>query len=202
MRTLFVRTWMASCIVLCAATASVAQAPAENPQVASAKAFYSYMKGNVLKTAEKVPPTRYAYRATPKVRTIGQLLAHIADAQFAFCGIVKDGKPTVMNVEKTAKTKADIRKALDDSFALCDADWASLTDANSADIVQFRGPVTKLSLMSFDTAHGLEHYGNLVTYMRLLNIVPPSAEEAPKPAGTPAKPPAKAPAKPAAKSGQ
>ena len=186
------RRWMASCIVLCAATASMAQSPAENPQVSSAKAFYSYMKGNVLKTAEKVPKVSYAYRATPKVRTIGQLLAHIADAQFAFCGIVKTGQPVTKDVEKTAKTKADISQALNDSFALCDEVWASLTDANSAEIVQFRGPVTKLSLMSFDTAHGLEHYGNLVTYMRLLRIVPPSSEEAPKPAAkTPAKPPAK-----------
>jgi uncharacterized damage-inducible protein DinB len=70
---------------------------------------------------------------------------------------------------------------------LCDAAWAGLTDANSAEIVQFHGPVTKLSLMSFDTAHGLEHYGNLVTYMRLLRMVPPSSEEAPAPAKVPAK---------------
>ena len=179
------RTWMVSCIVLCAALMAQAQVP--NPQVNSAKAFYSYMKGNVTKTAEKIPEDKYAFQATPEVRTISQLLSHIADAQFAFCGIVKEGKPVTMNVEKTAKTKADISKALNDSFALCDAAWASLTDANSADIVQFRGPVTKLALISFDTAHGLEHYGNLVTYMRLLKIVPPSAEEAPAPAKAPAK---------------
>jgi uncharacterized damage-inducible protein DinB len=184
------RIGMASCLVLCAA---VAQAQEANPQVASAKAFYSYMKGNVTKTAEKVPAARYAYKATPKVRSIGQLLAHIADAQNAFCGIVKDGKAVTKDVEKTAKTKKEISEALSDSFTLCDAVWAGLTDANSAEIVQFRGPVTKLALMSFDTAHGLEHYGNLVTYMRLIRIVPPSAEEASAPAKTPAKAPAKVP---------
>src|SRR5580658_7809653 len=173
------RIWIASCFVLCAVTAAMAQAPAANPQVASAKGFYTYMKGNVLKTAEKIPEDKYAFQATPDVRTIGQLLAHIADAQFAFCGIVKDGKPVTKDVEKTAKSKADISKALADSFALCDSDWAALTDASSAEIVQFHGPVTKLSVMSFDTAHGLEHYGNLVTYMRLNKIVPPSSEEAP-----------------------
>jgi uncharacterized damage-inducible protein DinB len=175
---------MASCIVLCAV---VAQAQVANPQVASAKAFYSYMKGNVLKTAEKIPADKYGFQATPEVRSIGQLLAHIADAQFAFCGIVKDGKPVTKDVEKTAKGKADISKALADSFALCDADWASLTDASSAEIVQFHGPVTKLALISFNTAHGLEHYGNLVTYMRLNKMVPPSSEEAPAPAKAPAK---------------
>ena len=179
------RTGIVSCFVLFSLTAS-GQAPA-NPQVASAKAFYGYMKNNILKTAEKVPEEKYAYRATDEVRTIGQLLGHVADAQFAFCGIVQGGKPPASSVEKTAKTKADIVKALNDSFALCDADWAALTDANSADIVQFRGPVTKLALISFNTAHGLEHYGNLVTYMRLIKIVPPSAEEAPAPAKPPVK---------------
>ncbi len=163
-------------------TASMALAQAENPQVSSAKAFYNYMKTNVQKTAEKIPEDKYAYRATDEVRTVGQLLAHIADAQYAFCGIVKDGKPQSKGVEKTAATKAAIGAALNDSFALCEAAWSSLTDANSADIVQFRGPVTKLSLISFTTAHGLEHYGNLVTYMRLLKIVPPTAEPAPAPA--------------------
>ncbi len=172
-------------LVLCSLT--MAQAQPANPQVASAKAFYGYMKGNILKTAEKVPEEKYAYKAAPEVRSLGEILAHVADAQFTFCGIVKDGKPQNMSVEKTAKTKADIGKALNDSFALCDAAWAGLTDANSADIVQFRGPVTKLALISFNTAHGLEHYGNLVTYMRLNKIVPPSSEEAPAPAKAPAK---------------
>ena len=165
----------------------MAQSQAANPQVSSAKGFYGYMKNNVLKTAEKVPEDKYAYKATDDVRSIGQLLAHIADAQYAFCGIVTEGKAQSKNVEKTALTKADIGKALNDSFALCDSAWAGLTDANSADIVQFRGPVTKLSLMSFTTAHGLEHYGNLVTYMRLLKIVPPSSEPPPAPAKAPAK---------------
>lgn len=173
-------------LVLLALTVSTAQAQSANPQVSSAKAFYGYMKTNVLKTAELVPEDKYAYRATDEVRTIGQLLAHIADAQNLFCGIV-NGKPQSRNVEKTAKTKAEVGKALNESFEVCETAWAGLTDANSADIVQFRGPVTKLSLISFTTAHGLEHYGNLVTYMRLLKIVPPTAEPAPAPAKAPSK---------------
>jgi len=168
--------------ILFCLTAAFAQAQPANPQVATAKAFYSYMKGNILKTADLVPEAKYSFKATEEVRSMGQILAHVADAQFAFCGIVRDGKPVVKDVEKTATTKADIIKALNDSFALCDADYAAMTDANSADIVQFRGPVTKLGLISFNTAHGLEHYGNLVTYMRLNKIVPPSAEAAPAPA--------------------
>jgi uncharacterized damage-inducible protein DinB len=162
--------------------AATAQSVAANPQVNSAKAFYGYMKTNVLKTAEKVPEEKYSFSATEDTRSIGQLLAHIADAQFAFCGIIQTGKAVTKDAEHTAKTKADIVKALNDSFALCDADWTAMTDANSADMVIFHGPVTKLALIGFNTAHSLEHYGNLVTNMRLCKIVPPTAEETPAPA--------------------
>ncbi len=163
------------------AAAQTAPAPPANPQVGSAKAFYGMMKDSVLKTAEKVPEDKYAYRATDEVRSMGQILAHIADAQNFFCGTVKDGKGVSKDVEKTATTKAAITAALNESFALCDAAYAGLTDANSTDIVQFRGPKTKLGLISFNTAHGMEHYGNLVTYMRLNKIVPPSSETPPAP---------------------
>jgi len=172
---------MRICIVLfllssCAAFAQSAN-PAANPQVSSAKGFYVYMKTNVLKAAESVPADKYDYRPVEGVRTIGQLFAHIADAQFGLCGTAA-GQAQSRDFEKALKTKASIIKALNDSFAACDANWLSFTDASSAEIVQFHGPVTRLSVMSFNTAHGLEHYGNLVTYMRMLKLVPPTAEPA------------------------
>lgn len=160
------------------AKSAVQAAPPANPQVASAKGFYDYMKGNVLKTADKVPEPMYAFKASPEVRSLGQILAHIADAQTAFCSIVKDGKPSGKGYEKTATTKAAIQAALKESFELCDAAYAGLTDAGSAEVVPFlQGrKATKLSIISFTTAHGLEHYGNLVVYMRLNQMVPPSSE--------------------------
>ena len=64
---------------------------------------------------------------------------------------------------------------------MCDAAYAAMTDANSAEMVTFRAQkYTKLAMISFNTSHGLEHYGNLVVYMRLNKILPPSSEEAPK----------------------
>ena len=94
-----------------------------------------------------------------------------------FCGPVAEGKPLDKGIEKTAKTKTEILAAVKDAFAYCDATYAKMTDANAAELASFFGrQMTKLGIMDFNTAHTMEHYGNLVTYMRLKGIVPPSSE--------------------------
>ena len=163
-----------------------AQNPQENPQLASAKAFYETVRTNVLKAAEKVPENLYSFRPTDEVKTMGQMFAHIADAQFFLCGTAKEGVSRNRGIEKSATSKAEIIKGLRDGFAYCDTAYAELTDASSAALVPFFGQQrTKLSMLSFNTAHTFEHYGNVVTYMRINKMVPPSSE-APPPA--PAKP--------------
>lgn len=168
-------------------TISWSQNPSENPQLASTKAFYVIVRTNVLKSADKMPEDKYGFRPTDEVRTYGQMLAHIADAQFFLCGTAKEGVSSNRGIEKSATTKAAIVKGLMDGFAYCDAVYAELTDASSAAMVPFFNQQrTKLSLLAFNTAHTFEHYGNLVTYMRMNKIVPPSSE--PPPAAPPAKP--------------
>ena len=52
-----------------------------------------------------------------------------------------------------------------------------MTDAGGATVVKyFMGEMAKLSLLEFNTHHDFEHYGNMVTYMRIKNLVPPSSE--------------------------
>ena len=63
-----------------------------------------------------------------------------------------------------------------DALAYCDAAHDKMSDAG-AELVGFSGMrITKLGAMDFNTAHTMEHYGNLVTYMRINGIVPPSSE--------------------------
>lgn len=113
-------------------------------------------------------------------------MAHIADAQFFLCGTAREGVSRTRGIEKSAVSKADIVKGLNDGFAYCDAAFAELTDASSSAIVSFIGqPRTKLAMLHFNTAHTFEHYGNLATYLRMNRIVPPSSES-PPPAARPA----------------
>ncbi|HTX35073.1 MAG TPA: DinB family protein [Bryobacteraceae bacterium] len=162
--------------LLVTAVASAQETPA-NPLVTVSKNVYGIAKNDILRSAEKIPESLWSFQPTPEVRTIGQLFAHVADGQYEFCGVAAEGHSVSKGIEKTDKTKAQILPALQEAFAFCDAAYAKMTDANAAEMVNFMGMrITKLGAMDFNTAHTMEHYGNLVTYMRLKGIVPPSSE--------------------------
>ena len=161
-----------------AAGSMSAQAPAtKDPISAGEKYLYGMVKNNILRSAEKMPEENYSYKPTPDVRSFGQLLGHVADAQYLFCSAVLGKPPQPPSIEKSKTSKADLTQALKDAFAYCDQAYDSLTDAHAGDIVKFFGAErTKDTVLSFNMGHNFEHYGNIVTYLRLKGIVPPSSE--------------------------
>jgi uncharacterized damage-inducible protein DinB len=169
---------LASAVLFAAAasaqTTSV-QTPA-NPLIATSKGMFAIAKGDILGSLKKVDDTLWSFRPSDNVRTMGQLFAHVADAQYEFCGTAA-GENVSKDIEKTLKTKAEITPALNEAFGYCDSVYTKMTDANAAEVVTFFGmKITKLGAMDFNIAHTMEHYGNLVTYMRIKGIVPPSSE--------------------------
>ena len=154
----------------------------DNPLSTFNKRFYERTKTSLLRSAEKVPEADYAFQPTPEVRTFGQILGHVADAQYLFCSIALGEKNPGLNIEKTKTSKADLTAALKDAFAYCDKAYDSMTDATGTQMVKFFGnDAPKLGLLSVNNAHNMEHYGNLVTYMRIKGIVPPTSEAASQP---------------------
>jgi uncharacterized damage-inducible protein DinB len=160
----------------CAVMLAPAFAQAQNPLMASIKAQHDQAKGYILKTAEVVPENLYSFKATPEVRSIAQLLGHIADGTNSICGNAGGGKAAPLGAEKSMTTKAQLTKALADAFAVCDKVIAGMTDQQAMETTKFfvGGTSTRGMIIAFNTAHNFEHYGNLVTYMRLNKIVPPS----------------------------
>jgi len=156
-------------------TGSSAPAFAQNVYTAAAKAQWDMIKGNITKTAAKVGEENYSFKPTPAVRSLGEILGHVADSNFGICATAAGEKPPATGFEKKT-AKADIVKGLNDSIAYCDKVIASLDDTKGAEMVKFIGPTPKLMVINFNTGHCNEHYGNLVTYMRLKGIVPPSSE--------------------------
>ena len=147
------------------------------PHVAILKAQAETIRGFVLRTAEKVPEDLYGFKPTPEVRSLGAVIGHVADGNNLLCGMANGDKvaPNQANEKKT--TRADLVAALKASFAACDKVFESTTDANATTPVDFFGQKqTRLGMLAFTTSHMWEHYGNLVTYMRLKGIVPPSSE--------------------------
>jgi uncharacterized damage-inducible protein DinB len=146
------------------------------PIVGSSKGMYAQIKDSVLRTAQKVPEDLYSWQPTPEVRTFAQLIGHEADGQYEFCSAVT-GKPVNKNIENTVKGKAALVESLKAAFAYCDAAFAGMSEADAVTTVNLFGQkMTRISVMDFNTAHTNEHYGNLVTYMRLKGIVPPTSE--------------------------
>ncbi len=161
---------------LCVALAFAQGTPA-NPLVNTSKTVFEISKDDILRSVDKIPENLWSFQPTKEVRTVAQLFAHVADAQYEFCGAASEGRGVAKDIEKTAKTKAAIVPALKEAFAYCDAAYAKLTDAGAAATVNFFGmKLTKLGILDFNSAHNMEHYGNLVTYMRINHIVPPSSE--------------------------
>ena len=149
-----------------------------SPLMDSVKGQFGVVKGVLLKTAEKVPEPIWAFKPTPEVRTFGQIVGHIADANLAICGMAAGEKATPVNAEKTLTTKADLTKALADSIAFATRSspaWMTRRGWNPSSSLWAACRYAAM-VLGFNTAHDYEHYGNLVTYMRINKIVPPSSE--------------------------
>lgn len=148
-----------------------------NPLTANVKLQLGALTGFVIRSAEKVPEDLYSFRATPEVRSMGQLFGHVADALFSMCSTAAGSKPPRTGIEKTVTAKPALVAALKEGVSYCNTVIDGMTDQKGTETVPFYfGPTPRLSVLYFAVTHTYEHYGNLVTYMRLKNIVPPSSE--------------------------
>ncbi len=149
----------------------------DNPLSTFNKTAYGAVKNILLRSAEKMPEENYNFKPTEAVRSYGQIIGHVADAQYMFCSIELGEKNPDLKIEQTKTSKAALIAALKDAFAYCDKAYDGMTDASAPQMVKLFGNDTpKLSVLSVNNMHSLEHYGNLITYMRLKNIVPPTSE--------------------------
>jgi uncharacterized damage-inducible protein DinB len=156
-------------------------APA-NPITASEKGFYSFVSSAVIAAAQKMPEENYSFKPTPEVRTFGQLVGHVADASFTFCSQAIGETIPPKDFEKTKTSKADLVAAIKDGVAYCNKALDGMTDAKGGQMVKlFNFNLARLTVFSINSAHTDEHYGNMVTYLRLKGIVPPTSEAQPAP---------------------
>jgi uncharacterized damage-inducible protein DinB len=163
-----------------ASTSKGEQASQANPFSTYNKIFYARMKTILVSSAEKMPEENYNFKPTEAVRSYGQIVGHVADAQYNFCSLALGENNPGLKIEQTKTTKADLVVALKDALTYCDKAYDSMTDASGLQTVKLFGmDMPKFGVLNINNAHDMEHYGNLVTYMRLKNIVPPTSEQAP-----------------------
>lgn len=149
---------------------------AQNPLSGDLKNSYNGAKNTIMKAADEMPEADYSFKATPAERTYGEIVAHIADVQMALCGNAQGEQKKADTAGKTSK--ADLVAALKASFDFCDAAYDGMTDADAAKMVTMFGPrkATKLAVLNFNISHDQEMYGQMVVYLRLKGLVPPSSQ--------------------------
>jgi len=151
---------------------------AQNPLSSDTKGSYTFIKNTLIKSAEEMPEADYSFKASPKERTYGEIIAHIADVQMALCGTAKGEQKKGDAASKTSK--ADLVSALKASFDYCDGAYDGMTDAEGVQKVKMFGrEQTKLAVLNFNISHDNEMYGQLVVYLRIKGLVPPSSQGRP-----------------------
>src|SRR5258706_6880687 len=147
-----------------------------NPLSIDAKQAYENVKSNILASAEKMPEENYSFRPAPRVRTFGQILGHLAEEQYIYCGAVK-GEQKAGDAEKTETLKADLMAVLREAYAYCDAVYNGLTDATAVQMVR-RGEKerTKPGKISGNTKPNKTQYGKIRYLIAIKGVSAPSAE--------------------------
>lgn len=141
---------------------------------------YNTAKLNITQSADKVSEADYAFQPTKEVMTFAQMLGHVANSQFNYCATAKgEPNPNKNDFQKSATTKAAIQQALAEVFAYCDTVYGTMTDSRAMELITSGTSQTpRAGRLIGNLTHVNEHYGNLVTYMRIKGYVPPSTERA------------------------
>jgi len=155
-----------------------------SPSIAqTAQTMHATIRRNLADAAAQMPAEEYAFRPTSEIRTFAELVGHVVNANFLFCSQAKgEPSPGKANFEKVSN-KTDLVKAMNDALAYCDEVYRATTDGNFTQPVKLTVggaalDTTRGAILTFNTAHNNEHYGNVVVYMRLKGHVPPSTERA------------------------
>jgi uncharacterized damage-inducible protein DinB len=152
----------------------------------SLEALLTIYEGQIMSAVNAMPSEKFDFAPSQaifkseqttsydKVRTFGQMVAHVAQANFYFFSQLGGAKPDVdMKAIGAMTSKDDTVKALAASFAFAHKQLATLTAANA--FASVKDDQTKASMAAFGIAHMSDHYGQLVEYLRMNGIVPPAS---------------------------
>ena len=170
-------------LMLVLSTRALAQDTAKagnSPGVDALRSMWEQQSAYVLRSAEQMPEADYAFKPVATVRSFGQLIAHVAGSQYSMCaGALGEPPREEDEIEKSVTTKAKLVEALRASTEYCRRAYA-MSDADAARTVSMYGePRTRMWALALNATHDGEHYGNIITYMRIKGMVPPSSQRSP-----------------------
>lgn len=144
--------------------------------VAAVQPLYERIKDLYLRSAEQMPAEHYSYRPTPDVRSFAEILGHVANENYLFCAAAQgEEDPNETDFEKTT-AKGALIEGVKASFAYCDPAYQMAEQRAMEEVTFFGNTGSRLWVLMFNVAHDSEHYGNIVTYLRMKGQVPPSSQ--------------------------
>lgn len=144
---------------------------------AAIRPLYESNKNYLIKSAELMPEANYSFKPVSTVRSFGEILGHLANENYLMCAAAKgEANPAGSKDYEKTTTKAELVAALREAFAYCDAVYG-MPDATAMQPAELFGTKgTKLWAATLNLTHNGEHYGNLITYLRIKGLVPPSSQ--------------------------
>src|SRR5438105_3830637 len=164
-----------------------AGAPPANPITTAFRIRTMGLQRNLAQAFDSIPEAKFSYKPTPAQLSIGFVAQHLASDNYLFCnnfGAMKATLPakdtTTADSIKAQWPKDTLVAKLRASFTFCENAFAQLDDAKLADQITltFRGQSRSVTRAGMVLGHALDvadHYSQLANYMRLNNILPPTA---------------------------
>jgi len=177
-------------VVLCCSGLSLGQMqsppPAKTPGDAT-NAILNIVEREFVSAADAMPEDKYSFAPTSGefkgVRTFAQQVKHVAAVNYVFGSVILSEKPPVDTGGESGpdsiKTKAEIMKFLKDSFEYLHKAVGSINSNNELEQLSLFGEMkaARSSVGSFACAHPMDHYGQMVEYLRMNGIVPPASRQ-------------------------
>jgi hypothetical protein len=170
-------------------------APPANPITTSFRGRILGLHRNIAQAFDSIPAEKFSYRPTPAQQTVGYIAQHLVNDNTLFCnnfGAMKATRSakdtTTADSVKATWPKDTLVAKLKESFKFCESALAQVDDAKLADQVTmtFGGQSRSVTRSGMLLGHALDmadHYSQLANYMRLNNILPPTALPRPRPPG-------------------
>ena len=194
-----VRVMVATMVLAGCTTIGSAQMPANAPAPAAgsmvapsnaADELLDLFEKQLMGVAKEMPAEKYSFAPSARtfaasqsakyegVRTFAQQVAHLAQANYYFYSVVSGQKPdTDVKAISGMTSKDQLVAALQASFDFAHKANATLTAANAFEEIKGAdGMHSRIGVANFAVAHGYDHYGQLVEYLRMNGFVPPGSK--------------------------
>src|SRR5574337_346976 len=156
-----------------------AAAQQANPVATAFRADAGRAAKNLTAALDEFPADKYGYKPTPAQMTVGAIAVHLAEGNDYFCGTIGGMKAPERSKVSDSASKTVLMARLRETFAFCDQALAKLDDSKLAEELPFFGgrKWTRAAIMTLTTGDWADHYSQLANYLRLNDLLPPTAKQ-------------------------